>query len=130
MSEKKPKTVPVKRTHALRGTPVAKIKTVTTDGDADRETHDRVAFDEFFAAATRVSEVVHHRSEEARRENAEFRFGPDYEREIQDLKANKAALIKVIAALENLKKALNQRMGDIKWLRDQFDPAHADHDEF
>ena len=110
MSRKSQRTVPVARALGPRKTPVI-------DTEVARVTREVEVHEEFWTVAARLAEVIHRRLEEARRGNAKLRFGPDVDREAEDLKANKAALIKVIAGLEGLKKSLNLRLEDLRWFR-------------
>ncbi len=78
---------------------------------------------QFAAIAVRLREEIDRRLEERLRENADFKFGFDFDRETRELKQCNAELRKIISGFERLKKANNERLEDLKWLRDEFDPT-------
>ena len=67
---------------------------------------------------------------DARRKNADLSPSPDIRGEIEHLRKEKAALVKIIAVLEELKKAMNLRLKDLKDFQDLLDPNRADADPF
>ncbi len=78
---------------------------------------------QFVAIAVRLQEEIDRRVEEKLRENADLKFDFDFDRETRELKQYNAELRKIISGFERLKKANNERLEDLKWLRDEFDPT-------
>ncbi len=80
---------------------------------------------EFLEVAARLFEELIRRREEAFRQNADVRLGPETDAEIEGLKRAAAATRKIIAALENLKRAIKARSDELKSLRGLLDAGSS-----
>ncbi len=89
---------------------------------ADRQHREDAVVAEFLAATNRLVEMINRKAEEAVREHSDPDFDLDFDRQTRDLKQANAAIRKIIAPLENLKKAINRRLEDLRWFRDSLDP--------
>lgn len=93
------------------------------EADPNREARGDELLGQFVAIAVRLREEIDRRVEERLRENADLKFGFDFDRETRELKQYNAELRKIISGFERLKKANKERLEDLKWLRDEFDPT-------
>ena len=124
MSKKNQRPVNVERASDSHGAPEAKSKAVPEAGAAPGvEAGGDELLGQFVAIAVRLQEEIDRRVEEKLRENADLKFDFDFDRETRELKQYNAELRKIISGFERLKKANNERLEDLKWLRDEFDPT-------
>ncbi len=122
--DRKQKSPPRKRPASTGGKPGREAKaTPESEADPGAEARGSGLHEEFLALGVRLHVDLNRRLDEALRENADFRFSLDFDREIRDVKEYNAAISKTISVLKDLKKANNARLDDLKWLRDNLDPT-------
>jgi len=117
--------------------PERRVRAVEPEGQPDRQVvdehgaashagrggHLEEILGEFMGVAARLHEELDRRQEEAFRQNADLRLGPETDAEIEGLKRAAAATRKIVAALENLKRAIKARSDDLKWFRGLLGPS-------
>ena len=118
MSRKNQRPVTAERASDPHGAPAVESKAAPeAEADPGVEASGDELLGQFAAIAVRLRGEIDRRVEERLRENADFKFGLDFDREIRELKQYNAALRKIISGFERLKKANNERLEDLKWLR-------------